>query len=137
MIKGISVILIGLSLTAVAEESIDCENPISTVDYDYCRALELEMAQKELDKYLSAAYEHNSEDTTLTETIKTAQKSWETYREDHCTSLYVKYREGSIRNIIAMSCETELTKKRTFDIWENFLSYMDSSPSVLPKPSIE
>ena len=95
------------------------------------------MAQEELDKYLSAAYEHNSEDSTLIETIKTAQKSWETYREDHCTSLYAKYREGSIRNIIAISCETELTKKRTFDIWDNFLTYMDNSPSVLPKPTLE
>ena len=52
-------------------------------------------------------------------------------------SVYTQWRDGAIRGIMAISCKTKLTKQRTHDLWENFLTYMDSTPPVLPEPSVE
>ncbi|EPH6367104.1 lysozyme inhibitor LprI family protein, partial [Vibrio cholerae] len=30
-----------------------------------------------------------------------------------------------------------LTRQRTYEIWKNFLTYMDSTAPVLPEPSME
>ena len=88
----------------------------------------------ELDQYLEASFELNAYDEALVSSIKVAQKSWQTYMTAHCDSVYTQWRDGSIRGLMALSCKTKLTKQRTHEVWENFLTYMDSTPPVLPEP---
>ena len=129
--------LASLSFTVYAEnQAIDCNNAMNTLEINHCAAVKLDLAQAELDKYLKTSLEHNAFDPELVQAIKFAQKDWQAYMSSHCDSVYTQWREGTIRGVMAISCKTELTKQRTHEIWQNFLSYMDSTPPVLPEPNI-
>ncbi|MEZ9480449.1 lysozyme inhibitor LprI family protein [Vibrio splendidus] len=123
-------------LASASDDVIDCENAMNTIDINHCAAIELESAQAELDKYLTASFEHNDYDAELVASIKKAQDSWQAYMSAHCNSVYTQWRDGSIRGVMALSCKTTLTKQRTHEVWVNFLTYMDSTPPVLPEPKL-
>ena len=130
-------IAVCFSFSALADQSaIDCENAMNTIEINQCAAIELESAQAELDKYLAASFEHNAYDAELVASMKEAQESWQTYMLAHCDSVYTQWRDGSIRGVMTLSCKTKLTKQRTHEVWENFLTYMDSTPPVLPEPKL-
>jgi hypothetical protein len=38
---------------------------------------------------------------------------------------------------MALNCQIRLTRMRTYTIWLHWLTYMDSTPPLLPKPDIE
>ncbi|MCG7545967.1 DUF1311 domain-containing protein [Pseudoalteromonas sp. MM17-2] len=121
--------------TAIAEEAVyDCDNAVSTRQINDCAIIKLNSAKAELSKYLEASFERNSYDSELVEAIKTAQNDWQIYVDSHCGSVYTKWREGTIRDVMAISCETKLTRQRTYEVWAHFLTYMDSTPPVLPEP---
>ncbi|MEZ8023849.1 lysozyme inhibitor LprI family protein [Vibrio sp. 1F255] len=136
MTKLISALIaVCFSFSALADEGVvDCENAMNTIEINHCAAIELESAQAELDKYLAASFEHNAYDAQLVASIKKAQESWQAYMTAHCDSVYTQWRDGSIRGVMALSCKTTLTKQRTHEVWANFLTYMDSTPPVLPEP---
>ncbi|PTP79708.1 lysozyme inhibitor LprI family protein [Vibrio splendidus] len=123
-------------LASASDDVIDCENAMNTLEINHCAAIELETAQAELDKYLAASFEHNDYDAELVASIKKAQESWQAYMSAHCNSVYTQWRDGSIRGLMALSCKTTLTKQRTHEVWVNFLTYMDSTPPVLPEPKL-
>ncbi|PMO73240.1 lysozyme inhibitor LprI family protein [Vibrio splendidus] len=123
-------------LASASDDVIDCENAMNTIDINHCAAIELESAQAELDKYLTASFEHNAYDAELVASIKKAQESWQAYMSAHCSSVYTQWRDGSIRGLMALSCKTTLTNQRTHEVWANFLTYMDSTPPVLPEPKL-
>ncbi|RXJ73285.1 hypothetical protein CS022_10765 [Veronia nyctiphanis] len=116
------------------ETSIDCDKAISTYDLGQCALKEVEQAEQQLEKYLAEALVFNQEDKELVASIKVAQEKWQVYAKSHCDSVYTQYRQGSIRGMMALDCKKMLIKRRTHDIWSNFLTYMDSSPPVLPEP---
>lgn len=75
MRKYVIVALTSLSSMAFAqEEAIDCNNAVSTLEINQCAAIELEAAQKQLNKYLETSFEHNSYDPELIKAIQVAQK---------------------------------------------------------------
>ena len=132
-----ALIAVCFSFSALADEGVvDCENAMNTIEINQCAAIELESAQAELDKYLAASFEHNAYDAELVASIKKAQESWQAYMTAHCDSVYTQWRDGSIRGVMALSCKTTLTKQRTHEVWANFLTYMDSTPPVLPEPKL-
>ncbi|MDP2488768.1 hypothetical protein CWO07_08000 [Vibrio splendidus] len=118
------------------EKTVDCENAMNTLEINHCAAIELESAQVELEQYLEASFEHNAYDAELVASIKKAQENWQAYMSAHCNSVYTQWRDGSIRGLMALSCKTTLTKQRTHEVWANFLTYMDSTPPVLPEPKL-
>lgn len=132
-----ALIAVCFSFSALADDGVvDCENAMNTIEINQCAAIELESAQAELDKYLAASFEHNAYDAELVASIKKAQESWQVYMTAHCDSVYTQWRDGSIRGVMALSCKTRLTKQRTHEVWANFLTYMDSTPPVLPEPKL-
>ena len=120
---------------AVSDE-IDCNNMISTLDINYCAGVELSKAELEMTVYLAKSKERNSDDKELIAAIDKAQQAWSVYTEAHCGSIYTMWRDGSIRGVMSLNCKTKLTKQRTHEIWSNFLTYMDSTPPVLPEPKV-
>ncbi len=38
--------------------------------------------------------------------------------------------------VMAGSCLLDMTKKRTHEIWETYLTYMDSTPPILKEPEL-
>ncbi|TVP91664.1 MAG: DUF1311 domain-containing protein [Pseudomonadaceae bacterium] len=127
--------LLLLAFAAIAdEEPLDCSKAISTLEINACAALERDEAQAMLAHYFTAALEHNAHDSELVAAIKLAQADWAQYQQSHCGSVYSMWRQGTIRGAMALSCETQLTRQRTHELWENFLTYADSTPPVLPEP---
>lgn len=122
------------SPTLSASAVIDCGDAQTTIEINQCAAMELESAQAVLAEYLQASYEHHADDPELVKSIKAAQKDWQAYLASHCDAVYMQWRDGSIRGVMTLSCKTKLTKQRTHEIWENFLTYMDNSPPVMPAP---
>lgn len=138
MKKCLFIVLASVSLTAVAEEeAVDCNNIRNTLDTNQCANIELEAAEDVLTHYLETSIEHNAVDPVLVEAIKLAQTQWQAYASAHCGSVYTQWRDGTIRGVMGITCLTRLTKQRTHDIWEDFLTYMDSTPPVLPEPDVE
>ncbi len=134
MKKSWSIILALLAFTASAAETIDCSKAYTTIEINQCAATELGVAQKEMQRYFDTSLKHNDVDAELVAAIKAAQSDWEKYYNSHCDSVYTQWREGTIRGVMALSCQTKLTRQRTHELWENFLTYMDSTPPVLPEP---
>lgn len=128
--------LLAFNVTA-NDQSLDCQNALSTMEINQCALEKLKFAQTELDQYFAASLEHNAEDAELIKSIQNAQRNWQAYIVSHCDSVYTQWREGTIRGVMAISCKTKLTKQRTHEIWQNFLTYMDSSKPVLPEPDLE
>ncbi|MFL9767216.1 lysozyme inhibitor LprI family protein [Vibrio cyclitrophicus] len=138
MKKVLSVVLLTCVplLVSASDDAIDCENAMTTLEINQCASISPESAQLELDQYLEASFKHNAYDEELVNSIKVAQDSWQAYMTAHCDSVYTQWRDGFIRGLMALSCKTELTKKRTHEVWGNFLTYMDSTPPVLPEPNL-
>lgn len=124
---------------AVADDvrPIDCDNAISTYEVNECASRTLEAAQATLAQYLEASFAQNASDPELVRTIKAAHKDWQTYMDSHCHSVATQWRGGSISGVMVISCRTGLTRQRTYAIWENFLTYADSTVPALPEPSME
>lgn len=121
---------------SVADDSLDCQNAFSTPEINACASIELDLARREMVQYLEASLEHNAHDAELVDAIHVAQKDWEAYYTSHCDSVYTKWRGGTIRVLVTISCRTKLTKQRTHELWENFLTYVDGPPPVLSEPKM-
>ncbi len=115
---------------------VDCEKAFTTIDINYCLGLELEAAEKEMQRYLTKSLEHQNHDQELVQSIQQAQKLWEKYAEAHCDSVYTMWRGGTIRGAMAITCQMSLTQKRTHELWSQYLTYMDSTEPVLLEPQI-
>ncbi|WP_260258645.1 lysozyme inhibitor LprI family protein [Vibrio intestinalis] len=123
-----------MAFSCLAEQEVDCSNPVTSLDFNYCMGLEAEQANQQLEHYWQKSLERNSFDPTLVEEMKVAHEKWDAYRQSHCDSIYTMWREGTIRNAKWLNCRIQLTKQRTHILWENFLTYADSTPPVLPEP---
>ncbi|MFP2767892.1 lysozyme inhibitor LprI family protein [Oceanisphaera sp. KMM 10153] len=135
MKRYVLLVLTCLSFSVMAtEEIVDCNDPKNTIEINECAISELGSAKAELRKYLEAGFERHAGDATLIASIKVAQEDWRAYMASHCNSVYTQWRDGTIRGLMAISCKTKLTKQRSHEIWDNFLTYMDSTPPVLPEP---
>lgn len=135
MTKYLAIALFCIAISATAKEGdVDCDNAASTLDRSHCESLELDDAERELKKYLDKSLSHHKSDTGLVDAIVEAQLEWRNYREAHCDAVYHQWRDGSIRKLKTLSCEKDLTRLRTYELWKTYLTFMDSTAPVLPKP---
>ena len=123
-------------LAQAAEPDVDCNQAMNTLEINHCAGLELKAAQHEMSRYLDAVYAQQADDTELVTAIQTAQQAWAAYAQAHCDSVFTQWRDGTIRGVMAISCQTQLTQERTHTLWENFLTFMDNSEPVLPEPEL-
>lgn len=131
----IVVLLAALYFSAPASgESVDCSELMTTVAISKCKSGEFDAVQDKLTKYLEASVQHYDYDPVVVKAIRESQEQWEAYSTAHCDAIYAKWREGTIRGIMATECRKNLTKQRIHMVWESFLTYSDSSPPVLPEP---
>lgn len=118
------------------EKTLDCDKAMNTLEINQCAGIELKEAEATMGRYLEQSLAHNDHDPELVSAIESAQAAWEDYISAHCDAVYTQWREGTIRGVMGISCKTRLTEQRTYELWENFLTYMDSTPPVLPEPSV-
>ena len=122
------------SFSAMAEEDIDCDKAWTTLAINQCMYKDLVTAEKVLDKYLAKSLERYLEDDVSVASIKKGQEAWLNYREEHCGAVYDTWRDGTIRTAMGLGCKLELTHQRTIVLWHSFLTYVDSTPPLLPEP---
>lgn len=130
------ILLFSIYSVNALSDKFDCNEAMTTSQINYCAGVELEKAQHEMNAYLAKSKEHNNYDLELIKSINVAQNAWLLYANAHCDSIYTQWRGGTIRGVMSLSCKTKVTKQRTHEIWVNFLTYMDSTPAVLPEPDL-
>lgn len=141
MHKVVMLVLAILSFPVSAAEQgqvIDCSHSRdvkTTIDMNACLSHNSAIAEAKMNLYLKASLKHNAYDPEVVKSIKIAQKDWNKYKSSNCDSVYIQWREGTIRDAMSISCHTRLIKQRTHELWENYLTYMDSTPPVLPEPN--
>lgn len=138
MNKILAIVFAVLSFAvSAADEPVACSqrhDVNTTMEMNECLSHQLALVDAEMEKYLQASLDHNDYDPEVVKSIKIAQKDWEAYRSSNCDSVYTQWREGTIRNAMYLTCSIRLTKQRTHELWANYLTYMDSTPPVLPEP---
>lgn len=122
-----------VSFSAFSEE-VDCDNAITTIEVNYCAGQEVAKAEELLTKYFTAALEAIKEQKGAYEGLQKSQVAWQNYREEYCYAIYENWIEGSIRGYMHSMCKLKLTQQRTYNIWGDYLTYMDSTPPRLPEP---
>lgn len=122
--------------TPASGDSFECNQMTTTVAISKCKIREFGAVEDKLTKYLEASVQHYDDDPVVVKAIRESQEQWEAYSTAHCDAIYAKWREGTIRGIMATECRKNLTKQRIHVIWESFLTYVDSTPPVLPEPEM-
>ena len=133
MRKTVGVVLCLVSLSTQAE-SIDCNNAVTTFDINVCEGKKLKEAEVKLVQYLAKALEVIKEQKEAFSSLEKSQTAWEEYKDEYCDAVYENWSDGSIRGFMQISCLIKLTNQRTHNIWQDYLTYMDSSPPILPEP---
>ena len=115
----------------------DCDG--NTIEIDACLSARLERAQRRLDDYQQAAIDRYStgegNEDAVRLGIEASQSAFGAYRAIECSSVYERWKEGTIRNAMNIQCLIRLTDERTHTIWRNWLRYMDSTPPIRPEPA--
>lgn len=132
--KTLYILLSLLSSWAMADTSLDCDEVYTTLDVNRCMAQEVEAAEQTMASYLAASLERYEEDDVVVASINAAQQQWIAYRDAHCRAVYDLWRDGTIRGAMMLGCQLQTTHERTQTLWRNYLTYMDSTPPVLPEP---
>nr|WP_298931629.1 DUF6265 family protein [uncultured Erythrobacter sp.] len=112
-----------------------CDDAYTTFAMNGCYADLLRQADALRSKYLAAALEHHSDRAELAAKITAADLAFTSYRDAECGAVYEDWKDGTIRGLMSLTCRIGMTDKRTRTIWQNWLTYADSTPPVLPEPA--
>ncbi len=114
-----------------------CKDPQTTLEINECVSKQVEAAEKELAKYLEESRRRYADEPKSVEALNKAQKSWLQFRKDHCDAIYEMWSGGTIRGAMHGNCLLEQTRRRTHDLWQAYLTFMDSTPPILPEPKLD
>ena len=129
------IIITILSSSFSFSNDFDCKDAMNTMQMNYCAELELAKAEEKMEAYFIKTQKHHSDDPQLIEAIDRAQEAWLAYLDAQCGSVYTRFRDGSISDLMEISCKESLTSKRTHEIWADYLAYMDGDEKpLLPEP---
>jgi len=130
----IAVVSIFSVATAAAEPL--CRDSKNTVEDTKCMSAEIDKADKALREYLEAAKERLVRDKVKGVNLNAAQAEWSRYRTMHCGDVYLYWVEGTYRYRASAQCQIDLARSRTHDIWAAYLTFVDSTPALLPEPEV-
>lgn len=122
------------SLMANKPEAMRCEDASTTREIDACLGEVLARASARMETYHQAALERVKENGALQLLLRSTQEGFSAYVGGECGGVHEFYADGSIATASYLGCAIELTDERTHTIWENWLSYPDSTPPLLPEP---
>jgi len=131
-------------LSNVSDEPAICSGA-TTPEVNACGEEYAARADRELTRYLAVARRRiadasseNSNPSTSERTLaalEASQKTWEAFRKAECEAVFEWWREGTIRGAMFEGCMRSLTKARTEQVWETWLSFVDDTPPLMPKPA--
>lgn len=136
---------------AAAVESVDDGNPScvrdgTTIEMNACAFQDLERETARMDQYLAAARvraaEGDAESGTYGEPtqqlafLEKGQAAWMAYSTVVCDGVYDQWKDGTIRTVLYLGCQIDMTRQRTHLVWSDYLTFWDSTPPVLPEPVV-
>lgn len=111
-----------------------CPDAATTLEINECFGARDGRAEERMRVYLAAALERYAESPEVARGIEAAQTAFVAYRDQECGAVYEDWKDGTMRAMMELGCRTRLTDQRTLALWRNWLTYMDTSPPVLPEP---
>ena len=112
----------------------NCDQAITTIENNTCLAQQLAVATKQMDQYIAKAKARFADQPKVIASIEHSQQNWLLYRQSHCDSVYAIWSDGTIRGTMFGECMLKLTKQRTYQVWVDYLTYIDNTPPLLPEP---
>lgn len=124
---------ISIDAFACADQNIpDCKNAFNTVQINKCLTAMSNAAEKEMGVYLTESLKNLNQDQITT--LNLNQNAWLTYRDNYCGLILDYWSDGTVSTGEYLNCSYRLTKQRTQLLWQDFLTYIDSTPARLPEP---
>jgi uncharacterized protein YecT (DUF1311 family) len=120
-----------------ASAALSCPGT-TTLEVNVCLANELAAADAELNHYYRAAARRlrDEKQPKAATGLVRSEREWLAYRDAECAGVFEYWRGGTIRTSMEIGCRTRVTKLRTLTIWRNWLTYMDDTSPVLPRPDM-
>lgn len=115
-------------------EAPACSTAMTTPEINQCLRGVYDRAEERRASYLAAAIEHHKERTALVASIEKSSAAFAEYRKAECGAVYDSYGYGTLRSAAYLDCATRLTDERTHTIWQNWLTFGDSTEALLPEP---
>lgn len=110
-----------------------CPEAETTMAMNACLREIFDAAEGERQRYFDAALERYADQGDLRVMLAQAQEAFSAYRDRECEAKFEQY-DGTIRTSNELGCMITLTRRRTHDIWRDWLTYPDSTPPNLPEP---
>jgi len=130
-----NIILLLSLITLISAQELSCKDKAhNTYELMDCQKIEIKQYESVMQRYLLKSIERFKDKKELIPLMEKSQKYWLAYRKLECSAIYKQWVEGSIRGLMHGQCLIDMTKRRTHEIWENYLTYIDSTPVVLAEP---
>ncbi|MEP2781388.1 MAG: lysozyme inhibitor LprI family protein [Pseudoruegeria sp.] len=114
-------VILAFPRVGLAEQTVDCDNALTTLDMRTCAHQDFVVADKELNAdYQRALSAMQDLDVLLPndlaqgeDTLRRAQRAWLTYRDLACEAQGYIVRGGSLEPIIVTHCREDMTRQRS------------------------
>lgn len=114
----------------------------NTIEMNQCSMTIVNQLKAIEGKYVQAIYtrinsDYKDDPETLNELlvyIDEENKAWDDLINAASESTYTYWKGGTIRGVMGSGRKINLMKYRIHNQWQSWLTYMDSSPAVLPEP---
>jgi len=108
----------------------------TTREVEQCLAADLARADAELNRYYAAAVRRLTDERqpAALAKLRVSERAWIQHRDAECDAVWEYWKGGTIRGTFSTECRVRLTRDRTMAIWSNWLTYVDSTPPLLPRP---
>jgi uncharacterized protein YecT (DUF1311 family) len=126
-----------IALTLLLAATAPCPGS-TTREVEQCLADDLARADSELNRYYAAAVKRlaSEREAAVAARLRSSELAWIRYRDAECDAVWEYWKGGTIRGTFSTECRLRLTRARTMTIWSNWLTYMDTTPPLLPKPAM-
>jgi len=127
-----------------SEEPFTCVRDGSNPEIKVCAGADMERETARMQRYIEAATARAREGDAVSVRygprsrqeayLSESQAAWAAYTEVRCAGVFEETSGGTMGGLGYMWCVTTMTRQRTHDIWDDYLTYWDSTPPVLPEP---
>lgn len=113
-----SLLLIGCAGHSYA---LDCTKAVTTPDINECTSIEQKKVEDKLNKVYQGIVKplEGDEKKTLVE----AQRAWVKFREADCNAVYQRWIDGTVRNVMFISCMQDRAETRIKELQEYAKTY--------------
>lgn len=118
-----------------ASTEVSCSDVKNYDEETLCLEQVLERSSELRKQYFRVSLNRYSHDQDIVRSILESDKFWLAYRDAQCSAIYTKWGGGYVRFRAHTGCLISMNRARTTELWQSFLTYVDSTPPVLPRPN--